>query len=171
MEIQDLIDAVARHWIVWLTVLGLPPVIAGVIAPIHGRGQGGTAPWKYLYSVVIYATAIPGMFAFALTAYALLIARTDLLKVNVLVYFVPIGTTVVTVAVMRRNVNFEQIPGFDRLSGLMLMLGLSFLFVLVIMKTRIWLFFGASIWVFFGLLGAMFALLKWGTHLVIRKKN
>jgi len=43
--------------------------------------------------------------------------------------------------------------------------------VLIIMKTRIWLFFGASIWLFFGLIAVMFALLKWGTHMVIRKKD
>jgi len=60
------------------------------------------------------------------------------------------------------------VPGFDRLSGLMVMIGCSFAIALVIQKTRIFIFFGGSIERLFGLAIGVFALLKWGMYMLFR---
>ena len=102
------------------------------------------------------------MFASVLTAYTLFISRENLLDVNPLVYFLPVVSMVVTLVFIRKNVSFDEVPGFDRLSGLMVMVGCSFAVALAIQKTNIWIFFGGSIERLFILAAGVFALLKWG---------
>ena len=49
-----------------------------------------------------------------------------------------------TLAVIRRQVAFDEVPGFDRIWGLMTMIAMTFIIVLAIARTRIFLFFGGS---------------------------
>ena len=85
------------------------------------------------------------MFAGVLTAYALFFTKENLLDVSIVVYLLPIVSMVVTLVLIRKNVSFEDVPGFERLSGLMVMIACSFAIALVIQKTRIWIVFGGSI--------------------------
>jgi hypothetical protein len=78
---------------------------------------------------------------------------------------------IATLALIRRNVDFALVPGFDRLSGLMVMIGCSFAIALAIQKTRIWIFFGGSIERLIALAVGIFALLKWGTHQFFRRRE
>jgi hypothetical protein len=149
-------------------VLGLPLLVALASGVLHGRGRGGDAPWKYVYSVAIYATCIPGMLAAVLTAYTIFISRADLLDQNVLVYIVPLITMALTLAVIRRQVAFDAVPGFDRIWGLMTMIAMTFIIVLAITRTRIFLLFGGSMTTLIGLCAFVFALLKWGANIAFR---
>ena len=67
--------------------------------------------------------------------------------------------------------SFDDIPGFDRLSGLMVVIAITFVLVLAIEKTRIWLFFGGSITRLILLVAGLLALLKWGAYMLFRKKD
>ena len=62
-------------------------------------------------------------------------------------------------------------PGFDRLSGLMVMMGCSFAIALAIQKTSIWLFFGGPIAQLFVLAAGAFGLLKWGAYMLFRRRD
>jgi hypothetical protein len=77
----------------------------------------------------------------------------------------------VTLVFIRRAVSFNDVPGFDRLSGLMTLVGCSFAIALVIQKTNIFVFFGGSIDQLFVLAIGVFALLKWGTVLLFRRRE
>jgi hypothetical protein len=144
------------------------PVVAWSCGWLHQRGEGGKAPYKYLYSVLVYLTCLPGVFAAVLTAYALFFTKENLLDVSFQVYILPIVSMVGTLVLIRKKVRFDEVPGFDRLSGLMVMIGCSFLIALVIQKTRIFIFFGGSIGRLFVLAAGVFALLKWGTYMLFR---
>ena len=171
MTIQDLIQNANGHTLALLIFFVLPPVIAWLCGIVHGRGNGANSPWKYIYSVLIYAVCIPGMLSSVLTAYGLFFQKENLLNVNLMVYLLPIVSMVVTLILIHKTVNFENIPGFDRISGLMVMIGCSFLIVLAIDKTRIWLVFHAPIAVLFGVAAGIFALLKWGTYMLFRRRD
>ncbi len=153
--------------LLWL-VLALPPLVALAAGVLHGVGNGARGGWKYLYSAIVYATCIPGMFAVVLTGYALFLSRDSLLDVNLLVYIAPILAMVATLMIVRRNVPFDRVPGFDRLSGLMTMIAMTFVVVLAVSKTRIFLFFGGSIGVLIAMAAFVFALLKWGAYMAFR---
>ncbi len=160
-----------RHWVALLGCGAIPPVAAWLCGLVHGRGNGGSSPWKYVYSVLVYLACVPGTFAVVLTGYTLFFTRENLLDVNPLVYFLPLVSMVVTLVFIHKNVAFDLVPGFDRLSGLMVMIGCSFVIALAIQKTRIWLFFGGSIEWLMALAVGVFALLKWGTYMLFRSRD
>jgi hypothetical protein len=85
----------------------------------------------------------------------------NLLEVNLLVYVLPIISMLVTLIFVRKNVGFDAVPGFERLSGLMILLACSFGLALAIHKTRLFVGFFGSIDRLFLLAAGIFALLKW----------
>lgn len=147
------------------------PVLAWLLRIIHGPGGGAAAPWKYGYSVLVYLACVPGLFSSVLTAYALFFRNENLLDANLLVYLLPILSMLVTLVLVRRNVGFEAVPGFDRLSGLMVMIACSFGLALAIHKTRLFVGFFGSIDRLFLLAGGIFALMKWGGYMLFRRKQ
>lgn len=169
MTIRDLVNLAGQHPLVLVAAFLAPPLAAFLLGLMHPRGQGGLAPWKYFSAVLVYLTCVPGMFAGVVSAYALFFSRENLLDANLLVYFLPIVSMVATLVFIRKNVPFDQVPGFDRISGLMAMVGCSFATALVIQKTNIWIFFGGSIEKLFILAAGVFALLKWGTFMLFRR--
>jgi len=171
MTTRDLIELAGQHPAVLLIAFVLPPLIAWLAGKVHGKEQGKLAPWKYLYSALVYLVCIPGMFAGVITAYTLFMSGENLLDANLLVYFLPIASMTATLVLIRKNVSFEEVPGFDRLSGLMAMVGCSFALALFIQKTRIFLFFGGSIQTLFLLAAGVFAMLKWGTYMLFRQHD
>jgi hypothetical protein len=171
MTTREFIEMAGSHWLTLLCLFVLPPLAAWLCGLAHGRDNGGNAPWKYFYSVLVYLTCVPGTFAAVLTGYTLFFSHENLLDVNPLVYFLPIISMVVTLVLIRKNVAFDLVPGFDRLSGLMVMIACSFAIALAIQKTNIFLFFGGSIEKLMVLAVAVFALLKWGVYTLFRKRD
>lgn len=125
-------------------LLALPPVIA-LLALFGGRDPAGLGPRRYLFAGLVYMVAIPGMLATVLTAYVLFFLGGDLLQLDILVYFAPILTMVLTLALIARTTPLSNVPGFGRIGGLMLMLGAAFAMALILQKTRIWVVFVGGI--------------------------
>ena len=171
MTLRELLQMAGAHWIALLGIFISPPCVAALCGWLHGRGRGNAAPWKYLYALLLYSVCLPGIFACVLTAYALFFTNENLLDVNPLVYFLPIVSLAVSLVLIKRNVDFKEVPGFDRLWGLVILIAISFGLALAIHRTRIWIFFGGSIQTLFGLAVGIFALLKLGAHLLTRRKD
>jgi hypothetical protein len=171
MTLRDLAELADTHTIILASAFIALPAVAWLIGRIHARGRGGAAPWRYIYSVLVYLACAPGMFAGVITAYTLFFSRENLMDVNMLVYFLPIVSMIVTLVLIRKSVSFDEVPGFDRLSGLMATVGISFALALAIQKTNIWIFFGGSIVWLFILAAAIFLLLKWSAGRLFRSRN
>jgi len=171
MTINDLIKLANGHMLALVFFFLAPPVIAWLCGVMHGRGNGGNAPWKYVYSVLVYLVCIPGLLAGVLTAYALFFHHGDLRDVNIAVYFLPIVSMIVTLIFIHKTVNFESVPGFDRISGLMVMIGCSFVVALIIDKMRILLLFHGPILMLLAFAAGVFAMIKWGTYMLFRRRD
>lgn len=141
---MDLIEAGATHPGMLQGALVSVPAAAFLLGRAHGPGQGGQDPWRRAYSVLVYAATVPGMFSTALVAYALFVTGENLLQVSIPVYFAPIASMVVSLVIMSRNVDFEEVPGFDKIWGLLGLLGATAVGVLFIQKTRIVMLFHGS---------------------------
>jgi hypothetical protein len=168
---RELIQLADHHSVALAAVCAFAPAAALVFRLMHGPHRGGNAPWKYFYAVLVYLACVPGIFAAVLTGYTLWFTHENLLDVSFLVYILPIVSMVVTLILIGRNVGFERVPGFDRLSGLMIMIACSFGIALFIQKTRILLVFGGSIQTLFLLAIGIFLLMKWGAHLLFRRRE
>ncbi|MDB6123387.1 MAG: hypothetical protein JWQ71_2380 [Pedosphaera sp.] len=171
MTTRELIQASDRQPAVLAGLFIAVPVVAFLCGRLHKPGNGGNAPYKYIYSVLVYLTCLPGIFAAMLTAYALFFSRENMLDVNLLIYILPVISMVVTLVLIRKRVSFDQVPGFDRLSGLMVMIACTFGIILALDKTRIFVFFGGSVeWLIAAAVG-IFALIKWGTYMLFRNRE
>lgn len=168
MTARELIDLAGRQPLLMAAFFLAPPLAAALARWTHGPGLGGAPPWRYLYALLVYLACVPGIGAAVLTGYTLFFTRENLLDKDLLVYVVPIVSMVVTLVLIRKNVSFDDVPGFDRLSGLMTLIGITFVILLAIRKTFIGIFFGASITTLFVLGAFLFALLKWGAYAVFR---
>lgn len=171
MTLREAVEATAAYPAVVLAVFTLLPLIPVAAGFIHERGAGRFSPWKYVYAAVVFLCCIPGIFAAVLTGYALFFTRENLLDVNALVYFLPIVSMILTLFLVGRNVSFDHIPGFDRLSGLIVLIAITFILALGISKTRVWLFFGSSFLTLLILIIVLFALLRWGAHALFRSRH
>ncbi len=151
MTAQDLIDGLGAYPAIILGYFALLPAAAWLLGDVPYDRSGARSAWDYCYSVLIYAAGVPGMVSAVLIGYALFLTRSNLLEVNFLVYFVPVIGMGLTYWLIGRRVSFERLPGFGRLSGLMLLIALSFLTVLFIDKLRILVGFFASFEALLGL--------------------
>ena len=168
MTLRELIHTSGQHSVPVIAILAAVPVASFLVGVSHGSGEGRNSPWKFAYAGLVYLACIPGMFAAVLTAYTLFFGNESLLDANLLVYFLPIATMVITLLVIRRRVSFEDVPGFDRLTGLMILMGCSFAIALAIHKTRLLIGFFGSVGMLFVLAAGVFLLLKWGNDLLFR---
>jgi|GEM_PF-267032 len=171
MTTRELMQQGDEHALVLVTVFVALPAATWLLGQVHQKDKGGEAPWKYLYCVLVYLACVPGIFAAVISGYVLFFSRENFLDMSLLVSILPIVAMVMTLVLLRKHVAFEQVPGFDRLSGLMVMLGCSFAIALAIQKTRIWILFGGSIEHLLILAAGGFALLKWGTYALFRNRN
>ncbi|MBI4345617.1 MAG: hypothetical protein HY553_02105, partial [Elusimicrobia bacterium] len=145
MTVRELIQLADANSTAVLAGLAAPSVVALAAGPLHGPLRGGEAPWKYVYSALIYAVCIPGTFSASLLAYAFTVTRENLLDASLVVYVAPLIGMAVCLSIMAHNVDFDQVPGFDKIFGLIGLLGLTFLTALLIQKTRIGIVFFGSI--------------------------
>lgn len=133
MTIQNLIDWLGEHHTLSLwyfsVILMLTVVTVLIVKPANLKYV------KYVMSGIVYAVTIPGILASLLTLYVLLIMRTSLLDVNIMAYFMPIVAMIMTLVILNKRVVMSSIPGFGRLSGLMIMIGITFTIVFVLQKT------------------------------------
>lgn len=126
MTLEEFFRYLSSHPLVMLAYfLGIP--FTALIAGTLGKGEGNESPWKYLYSVLIYLAAVPGIFAVALSVYFFLFERGSIMNANVLLQVLPILSMVLSLAIIRRNASFDLIPGFGKLSSLMTMIGSVFI--------------------------------------------
>jgi hypothetical protein len=171
MSARDLIDLAARHPLILGALAVVPLLLVPIVASAHGRGRGGESPWRYLYALLVYAVSVPGIGAAVLTAYTLFFTGENLLDKNLLVYVLPVVSMGCTLALIGKNVSFDQVPGFDRLSGLLVLIGVTFALLLAIRKTFVGILFVGSIAKLLVLGVGIFALLRWGTYALFRRSD
>lgn len=135
MAIQDLIDLLSSQHMVLLVLFCAIPLAAFLGGLIQGDGSCKQSKIKYFYAVLIYISCIPGMFSAVLTGYSVFFLKTDFLKLNLLVYLLPLVSMVATLMIIKKKNSFDDIPGFQRIWGLMLMLGISFVAAFLVYRT------------------------------------
>jgi hypothetical protein len=161
---RDLIELAGRQPLALLGAALLPPIACLLLSFIHGREPGAARAYRHVYAVLVYLACVPGVGAAVLTAYTLFFTRESLLDKDLLVYVAPVASMVVTLLLIRRSISFDAVPGFDRLSGLIVLIAVSFGILLAIRKTFIGILFGVSLPALLVVGAAVFGLLKWGAR-------
>ncbi|MDE1464435.1 hypothetical protein [Spartinivicinus poritis] len=144
MSINELLSLIAEYQLVIVSYFISLPVVSYILLLMYKRTA--QLNWvDYFLSVLVYLASIPGIISFSLIFYTLFIIRGNLLEVNALVYFLPVVSMVLVFVQIARKTDFEHLPGFGRLSGLMLMMLLTCIVVLVLQRLHFFVGFFASI--------------------------
>lgn len=137
MTLREFFDYLSEHPLAIVGYFLLIPLIA-LLAGWMGRGSGHQSPWKYLYAALVYAVCIPGIFAIALGIYQFLFERGgSILDTNLLTRVIPVISMVLSLGIIRQNASFDQIPGFGKLSSLMMTIGAVFMLMYLLDRTHI----------------------------------
>lgn len=172
MTVQELLGKLQQMDVKILVGIFIgPPVISWFISILHGKSDGNESPWKYLYSFLVYVVCVPGIFSCIITGYSLFFIRQNLMTVNMVLYFLPIISMIITLIIIGKNAEWTELPGVDRLYALMIFIGVSFIIALAVEKTRIWVFFGGSIHSLILIALFCFALLKYSSYMIFRRSH
>lgn len=139
MTLQQLFDYIQQnpqHFVYFLLGVPIVSLIIGWISEPNSYKE----PWNYLYTVLLYAACLPGIFAVTLNVYLFFFERGSILNAELVSRFLPILTMIATLIIIRRFSSFEAIPGFEKLSGLMLIIGILLSMMWILDRTRIYAF-------------------------------
>jgi hypothetical protein len=121
MTLQDLFLYIEQNQqMVLIFCLSLP--LIALTLGFLSKNKGHLAPWKYGYTLLIYAISIPGILAVGLNIYFFLFQRRDIMQTNLLLQVLPIIVLFVSLSIIRKNIDLSYIPGFDKIYSLWLML-------------------------------------------------
>jgi hypothetical protein len=142
--------------------------IAAVIAGVLGKGEGHLSPWKYLYATLIYLVCVPGIFAVTLNVYFFLFERGDLMQTDIYIQILPVVIMLLTIFVIRRNVDLSILPGFDKISGLWFMLFATMFLMWLLEKIRIVVFSYLPFQYLIGIFTILFTLIYLGWKKIVK---
>ena len=121
----------------------------------------------YFLAVAIHLAVIPGISMAVLVLYLLFFVRANLLNdLHLVIHVLPVLSMATTLWAASRIMAFDDIPGFRRIEGLMLLVGLSFAAALAIQKTRLGILFLARLEHLFIIVIAVVGLWKLGASML-----
>lgn len=126
MTLGEFFDYMNHNPLVMLLIfLGIP--VTALLTNWIAEGVGQEGPWKYLYSLLVYITSVPGILVVALGIYLFLFEPGgSIFNMNLLTQALPVLSMILTLAIIKRNVAFASIPGFGKLSSLMILIVAAF---------------------------------------------
>nr|MBS0037216.1 hypothetical protein [Saprospiraceae bacterium] len=137
MTLQDFFDVLAGNATAVFTFLISVPFSALLANYLSGPSAAGT-PWKYLYSGLIYLACIPGIFVFTLVLYLFLFEKVSILDLDIIHHLLPMITMAATILIIKKKVNLDLIPGFGKITALLVMIMVVLIILWVLDRTRIW---------------------------------
>jgi hypothetical protein len=111
-------------------------ILSSFLTGLFSKGEGHLSPWKYLYSFLIFFVCIPGIFAVTLNIYLFLFERQSIWDANLYTQALPILVMFITLTIIKKSVNLDHIPGFGKLTGLIVMIS-ALLIIMWILDIRL----------------------------------
>ena len=166
-EFFELLAANPAYIIGFFLFIPLTALVAGWM----GKGEGHLSPWKFLYAALIYLACVPGIFAITLNIYLFLFERASVLDTVIATQLLPIVSMIVTLLIIRKHTDLEKIPGFDKLSGLILMIGALLSLMWIADKTRILVFSYLPFQTVLLILAVLLVVIRFGWHKLFRPSS
>lgn len=163
MTLQEFFDLLANNPSIIMTYFFFIPLTA-FIAGILGKGEGHISPWKYLYSTLIYLVCVPGIFAITLSIYLFLFERISIFKTDMFTQILPVVSMIATLFIIKKNTPLDSVPGFGKMSGLLMIILVTLGFMWIIDRTRIFVvaFTQMPFYFVIGIFVVLFVILRLG---------
>ena len=135
LTLEDVLLNIASYTKILIPVMILITGISWIIVRSLQRYGRDNAAARFMAGPV-FITGIPGIFFCIVLGYLLLFTSRNLLTVP-LFYFFPPFWMIASLWIFSRTVNFDQVPGFHRLSSLMVFSAVSFLAIFMLYRFRL----------------------------------
>lgn len=145
----------------------LVPVIAW-LASLFSKGEGHLGSWRYLFAILIYLVAIPGIFAVTLSIYLFFFERRSIMDTNIFTQVLPIISMVATFLLIKKQVDLQYVPGLDRLSSLITIMSFLMIIMWILDKTHIIVFTYLPFYVVIFLLIIGFLIIRYASKRLMR---
>ena len=140
MKIQELLDWFANHANLVLSYFIIVFAIS-LIGLLFVNQKNFKPPVSYFYSVLVYATAIPGILGLILLLYRFFFLKNNLLQIDIVTHFVPLISAILILAVINKTIPMSIVPGFGKLSGLLIIVLVTFIVTYVLQRMFFGVFF------------------------------
>lgn len=164
MQEGSLLEIIQRLT-VWRTqaliVFLVLPVITFLLGWLLHQNSKKASGW--CLAILTHIAVLPGICMSMVVVYLMFFSRENLLaRYDAVLFFGPIICMVATLIAARKVQPFDEIPGLDRLSGLMLTAGAAFFIVFVFSRLRFGIFFFMGPWALLGVFLVLFITFKVG---------
>lgn len=144
------------------------PIMALVVTYLAGS-DGKNEPWKYFHSTFIFLVCIPGILAFFLNVYLFLFEKQSIMETNLMTQVFPIIIMFLTLLIIRSKVEFCDIPGFEKLSGMIMIMSSLIILMWFVDRTRIILFSMIPVHYLLILFVVLFFVVRFGLMKMMKK--
>ncbi|MBU6341074.1 MAG: hypothetical protein KGS48_06230 [Bacteroidetes bacterium] len=166
MTLREFFDYLGQNPALVLAYFLVIPFTA-LLAGWMGKGEGHVSPWKYLYATLIYLVCVPGIFAATLSVYQYIFERGSIMNTDVLTQILPVGSMVLTLSIIRQQVAFADIPGFDKISTLITTIFAVFVLMYVLDRTHLIVWVNVPVFYFILILVALLVVIRWGARRLV----
>jgi hypothetical protein len=170
MSVNEFLMLLSRYHVFIIGYFILIPVLA-LLAGFTYRPSFRLTFRDYLFSVLVYLAGVPGMLSASLLFYSFFIIRKNILEMNVLFYVLPLISMAIVFLLIGRKTDYDRLPGFGRLWGLMLIMALVCIIVLFLYRLRFFIGFFASIQSLLIIAVIIFFLFKFAGAKITARKN
>ncbi|HMV23520.1 MAG TPA: hypothetical protein PKN57_01250 [Saprospiraceae bacterium] len=153
-------------WFIFFFVM--LPVVALLVGWIS-KEEGINSPWREIYGALIYLACVPGIFAVTLDIYLFLFERQSIFDSNLVLQVLPIISMVVTLQIIKHNVSLDLIPGFKKLSGLVMIIFFTISIMWIIDRTHIYAIAFLSFQAVLVIFVVLFLVVRYGWYLMVSK--
>lgn len=161
MTLRDLLETSSINPQAWLIVFASMPIL-GLISSLIANRDASLSPWNYFFSFLIYACCIPGIFTIGLDIYLLIVEKRSILDFDLILQVLPIVSMLLTLFIISRTIDLDLIPGFGKLSGLLLVIACAIVSMWILDRIRIVFFARLPIQAVVGILLGIIALFGFG---------
>ena len=166
MTLADFFNLLSSNPSYLLAYFALVPITA-LIGTVIGRGEESETVWRYFYSILIYLVAIPGIFAITLSIYVFFFERRSIFQTDILTQILPILSMIATLFIIKRTVVLESIPGFGKLSGFFMMVGVVMMIMWFFERVNLHMFSYMPVHYVFLILVGLLLVLRMGWSKVV----
>ncbi len=114
MTLQDIINGVGANPLPAILFFSALPLLALVLGWIT-KDEGLKNPWQYVYSVLIYLAAVPGIFGFTFTINQLFVEKKSITGLDFFFTLIPVLSMAATLFIVKSQKDLGEIPGFNKL--------------------------------------------------------
>jgi hypothetical protein len=149
--------------------LGMP-VLTWTVGLLLKRFSRRACAWFLTFP--IHLTVVPGMMMTLLVVYVFFFTDSNLLaRYDVVLFFGPILAMGLTFIAARKILPFKEIPGSERLGGLMMIMTLAFIVIFVLARMHFATIFRVSPEILIGIFVSFFIVLEIGMWKISGKRK